>query len=43
MTLTPIPHLLTAGHWAFSPGGSPTAVLTGKVAAEAVLKGFTGG
>jgi len=29
---------LTAGHWAFSPGGSPVAVLTGKLAAEAVLK-----
>ncbi|MHC1770166.1 MAG: phytoene desaturase family protein [Flexilinea sp.] len=36
--LTPISHLLTAGHWAFSPGGSPVAVLTGKLAAETVLK-----
>jgi phytoene dehydrogenase-like protein len=35
--LTPIPNLLTAGHWSFSPGGSPVAVLTGKLAAEAVL------
>lgn len=35
--LTPISHLLTAGHWAFSPGGSPVAVLTGKLAAETVL------
>ncbi len=34
---TPVPRLLVAGHWAFSPGGSPTAVLTGKLAAEAVL------
>jgi phytoene dehydrogenase-like protein len=30
--------LLVAGHWTFSPGGSPIAVLTGKLAAEAVLK-----
>ena len=36
--LTPVPRLLTAGHWAFSPGGSPVAVLTGKLAAEHVLK-----
>ncbi|MCX6032167.1 MAG: NAD(P)/FAD-dependent oxidoreductase [Chloroflexi bacterium] len=36
--LTPVPRLLTAGHWSFSPGGSPVAVLTGKVAAEHVLK-----
>ncbi|MHB8135393.1 MAG: phytoene desaturase family protein [Anaerolineaceae bacterium] len=35
--LTPISHLLTAGHWAFSPGGSPVAVLTGKLSAETVL------
>ena len=31
--LTPVPRLLTAGHWSFSPGGSPVAVLTGKLAA----------
>ena len=34
---TPISRLLTAGHWTYSPGGSPVAVLTGKLAAEAVL------
>jgi len=34
---TPIPRLLAAGHWAYSPGGSPVAVLTGKLAAEAIL------
>ena len=34
---TTIPGLLTAGHWTYSPGGSPVAVLTGKLAAEAVL------
>ena len=35
---TPIPNLLMAGHWAFSPGGSPVAVLTGKLAANSILK-----
>lgn len=35
--LMPIPHLLSAGHWSFSPGGSPVAMLTGLVAAEHVL------
>lgn len=39
---TPIPDLLLAGHWAFSPGGSPTAVLTGKLAADMILKSTTG-
>lgn len=34
---TPIPGLLTAGHWSYSPGGSPVAVLTGKLAAEEIL------
>jgi len=38
---TPIPNLLLAGHWAFSPGGSPTAVLTGKLAADIILKATT--
>lgn len=35
---TPVPRLFVAGQWAFSPGGAPTAVLTGKLAAEAVLR-----
>ncbi len=35
---TPIPNLLMAGHWAFSPGGSPIAVLTGKLAANSILR-----
>lgn len=39
---TPIPNLYTTGQWAYSPGGSPTAVLTGKLTAEAILKDFTG-
>jgi phytoene dehydrogenase-like protein len=36
--LTPIPNLLTAGHWSFTPGGSPIAVLTGRLVADAVIK-----
>jgi phytoene dehydrogenase-like protein len=40
--LTPVPRLLTAGHWSFSPGGSPVALLTGKLAAEHVLKKAAG-
>lgn len=35
---TPIPNLLMAGHWSFSPGGSPVAVLTGKLAARRILR-----
>jgi hypothetical protein len=33
-----IPGLLMAGHWSFSPGGSPVAVLTGKLAAKRILR-----
>ncbi len=40
--LTPIPRLLTAGHWAFSLGASPVAVLTGKMAAEHGLNNSDG-
>jgi len=40
--LTPIPNLLTAGHWSFTPGGSPVAALTGKLAADAVIKNLSG-
>ena len=35
---TPVPNLYMAGHWAFSPGGSPVAVMTGKLAANQILK-----
>jgi all-trans-retinol 13,14-reductase len=35
---TPIPGLYNSGHWAFSPGGSPIAVLTAKLAADRILK-----
>lgn len=31
---TPIPGILQAGQWAFSPSGLPTSILTGKIAAD---------
>ena len=35
---TPIPGILQAGQWAFSPSGLPTSILTGKLAADEVVK-----
>ncbi len=35
---TPIPGILQAGQWAFSPSGLPTSILTGKIAADEVGK-----
>ncbi len=35
---TPIPNLFIAGQWVFSPGGSPFAVLTGRLASDRALK-----
>jgi phytoene dehydrogenase-like protein len=32
---TPVPGILQAGQWTFSPSGLPTAILTGKLAADA--------
>mgnify|MGYP002620541756 CR=1 FL=1 len=40
--LTPIPHVLQAGQWAYSPGGVPMAFLTGKLAANRALKARAG-
>ncbi len=37
--LTPMPDVLQAGQWAYSPGGVPMAFLTGKLAAERAGKG----
>jgi len=34
--MTPIPHVYQAGQWTFSPSGLPIAILTGKLAADAV-------
>jgi phytoene dehydrogenase-like protein len=36
--LTPIPGVLQAGQWTYSPGGVPMAFLTGKLAANRALK-----
>ena len=35
---TPIPHVYQAGQWTFSPSGLPISILTGKIAAQTVLK-----
>ena len=36
--LTPIPDIYQAGQWSFSPSGLPVSILTGKVAADKVIK-----
>jgi hypothetical protein len=36
--LTPIPNIMQAGQWAYSPAGVPMSVLTGKLAADKILK-----
>lgn len=36
--LTPVPTIYQAGQWAYSPGGVPMSILTGKLAADKVLK-----
>ncbi len=38
---TPIPHVYQAGQWTFSPSGLPVSVMTGKLAADAAMKGLT--
>lgn len=35
---TPVPGVLQAGQWTFSPAGIPTAILTGSFAAHRILK-----
>jgi len=35
---TPIPSIFQAGQWAYSPAGVPMSILTGKIAADKVLK-----
>ncbi len=35
---TPIPDVLQAGQWTFSPSGLPIGILTGKIAADNVIK-----
>ena len=36
--LTPIPSIYQAGQWAYSPTGVPMSILTGKLAADRILK-----
>ena len=36
--LTPIPSIFQAGQWAYSPAGVPMSILTGKMAADKILK-----
>jgi hypothetical protein len=36
--LTPVPHTYQAGQWTYSPSGLPISVLTGKLAADRILK-----
>lgn len=35
---TPIPNILQAGQWTFSPSGFPVSILTGKLAADEIIK-----
>jgi len=35
---TPIQDVLQCGQWTFSPAGVPSYVMTGKMAADAVIK-----
>jgi len=35
---TPIPDILQTGQWVYSPAGIPTAVLTGWLAAQSIIK-----
>jgi phytoene dehydrogenase-like protein len=36
---TPLPSIYQAGQWAYSPAGVPMSILTGKLAANKILKG----
>jgi len=36
--LTPLPDTYQAGQWTFSPSGLPISILTGRLAADRVLK-----
>jgi phytoene dehydrogenase-like protein len=35
---TPIPGILQAGQWTYSPAGLPISLITGKLAADKVIK-----
>jgi phytoene dehydrogenase-like protein len=36
--LTPVPSILQAGQWAYSPAGVPMSILTGKLAADRIVR-----
>ncbi|MBE0601090.1 MAG: NAD(P)/FAD-dependent oxidoreductase, partial [Firmicutes bacterium] len=36
--ISPLPNVWQAGQWTYSPAGFPISILTGKMAADAVLK-----
>lgn len=36
--ITPVPDVFQAGQWSYSPSGLPISILTGKLAADAVMK-----
>jgi len=36
--LTPVPSIYQAGQWTYSPAGVPMSILTGKIAADRILK-----
>lgn len=36
--ITPIPNIYQAGQWAYSPAGVPMSILTGKLAADKIIK-----
>ncbi len=36
--LTPIPHIYQAGQWAYNPAGVPMCIMTGKLAADRIIK-----
>jgi phytoene dehydrogenase-like protein len=40
--LTPLPNVYQAGQWTFSPSGLPISILTGKLAADQVIKKLKG-
>jgi hypothetical protein len=35
---TGLPNLQQVGHWVFSPAGAPVAIMTGKLAADKIIK-----
>jgi phytoene dehydrogenase-like protein len=35
---TPIPNVYQAGQWTYSPSGLPISIMTGKIAADKVIK-----